>query len=202
MLFSNSYKTILQPVEALFKDRGSKFYAYAFPVRNEHDFKNELKKIKSNTPDATHHCYALILHPDKSFQKSNDDGEPSNTAGKPILRAILAHDLTNIAIVVVRYFGGTMLGVPGLIQAYHQACNEALKLAQSIEILIEDNYQLRCEFSHESEAHRFVKKLGAKIITSSYDIDIKINFSIARSKKNTLKELQEEFYHLEIIDAV
>lgn len=198
MLFSTSFKTITESTEVLFKEKGSKFFAFAFHLNQEEDFKQQLNLLKARFPDATHHCYALVMNPDKSYQKSSDDGEPSNTAGKPILRAILSADLTNVGIVVVRYFGGTMLGVPGLISAYHQSAAEALKLAKVIELQIEDKYILGCDFSKEGEAHRFLKLLDAKIQSANYTDDLKINFSIARSKESKLKELKESFYFLNI----
>lgn len=198
MLFSTSYRTIQEPTEFLFKEKGSKFFAFAFHVNHEDDFKKQMVLLKARYPDATHHCYALVLNPDKSFQKSSDDGEPSNTAGKPILRAILSADLTNIGIVVVRYFGGTMLGVPGLITAYHQSAAEALKLAQVIELQIEDQYQLSCEFPKEGEAHRFLKLLDAKIQSTNYTSELQIVFIISRSKESKLLELKEKFYFLQI----
>src|SRR5215212_6944984 len=96
--------------EALYKDKGSKFYAFVFPVFSEEDSKVRLNELKQKYPDASHHCFAWILHPDKSAQRASDAGEPANTAGKPILRQITANDLTNTLVVVVRYFGGTLLG--------------------------------------------------------------------------------------------
>ena len=154
--------------------------------------------MKARYPDATHHCYALVLNPDKSFQKSSDDGEPSNTAGKPILRAILSADLTNTGIIVVRYFGGTMLGVPGLITAYNQSAVEALKLVPVIELQIEDQYRLSCEFTKEGEAHRFLKLLDAKIQSTNYTLELQIIFSISRSKEAKLVELKDKFYLLQV----
>ncbi len=198
MLFSTSYKTIQDATEFLFKEKGSKFFAFAFHINQEDDFKKQLILLKARYPDATHHCYALVLNPDKSFQKSSDDGEPSNTAGKPILRAILSADLTNIGVVIVRYFGGTMLGVPGLITAYNQSAAEALKLALVIELQIEDQYQLRCEFSKEGDAHRFLKLLDAKIQGTNYTSELQIAFLISRSKESKLLELKEKFYFLDI----
>ncbi len=198
MLFSTSYKTIVAKSEALYKVKGSKFFAIAFPVKNEDEFKIQLHHIKLTYPDATHHCYALILHPDKSFQKSSDDGEPANTAGKPILRAIIANDLTNIAVVVVRYFGGTMLGVHGLIGAYNEAGRAALKVSTAIEIIIEDTYKLHCDMAHEKELHRMMKILNAKIISSIYNENIQIKFSIPRSKEKQLNELKVSFFFFTI----
>lgn len=198
MLFSTSYRTIQESSEFLFKEKGSKFYAFAFPINNEDEFKKQLVLLKARYPDATHHCYALVLNPDKSFQKSSDDGEPSNTAGKPILRAILSADLTNTGIIVVRYFGGTMLGVPGLITAYNQSAVEALKLVPVIELQIEDQYRLSCEFTKEGEAHRFLKLLDAKIQSTNYTLELQIIFSISRSKEAKLVELKDKFYLLQV----
>ena len=198
MLFSTSYRTIQESSEFLFKEKGSKFYAFAFPINNEDEFKKQLVLLKARYPDATHHCYALVLNPDKSFQKSSDDGEPSNTAGKPILRAILSADLTNTGIIVVRYFGGTLLGVPGLITAYNQSAVEALKLVPVIELQIEDQYRLSCEFTKEGEAHRFLKLLDAKIQSTNYTSELQIIFSISPSKEAKLVELKDKFYLLQV----
>ena len=121
MLFTDTYKTIVDKSQGEFKDKGSKFIALAFEVNTEEEVKNILAEIKKEHYNAAHHCYAYILTPSKQIQKSNDDREPNNTAGKPILRAILSHNLTNTLVVVVRYFGGKLLGVPGLIQAYGEA---------------------------------------------------------------------------------
>ncbi len=201
MLFSNSYLSISEPATALIKEKGSKFYAFAFPVKTETEFKNKYLEIKNKYPDATHHCFALVLNPDKSFQKSSDDGEPANTGGKPILRAILANNLTNIGIVVVRYFGGTMLGVPGLINSYNLSAMEAIKSSIKIEIIIELFYEINGDFKYESDMHRFVKKLEAKLINTEYTDDkILIRFSLPRSKANRINELREEFYFLNIIE--
>ncbi len=200
MLFNHSYKTIKEETTFLYKDKGSKFFGFAFPLITEDDFKTRLQNIKKKYPDATHHCYALILNPDKSFQKSNDDGEPANTAGKPILRAILSSDLTNVGVVVVRYFGGTMLGVPGLIHAYNTTAAETLKLAEIVEVQIEDSYELQCEFPKEGEAHRFLKMLEAKIISVNHKDDLCIHFALPRAQTQKLRELKEKFYSLKIIE--
>ncbi len=198
MLFSQGYRTITDATETLFKEKGSKFFAFAIPVKSEDDFKHALQEIKDKYPDATHHCYALVMHPDKSFQKSSDDGEPSNTAGKPILRAIISNDITNIAVIVVRYFGGTMLGVPGLISAYNKSALEALKKATIQDIEIEDLYRLECSFIHESDAHRFIKKLEAKVTASSYEENLILEFLLTRAKFDRIKTLQGDFYFLKI----
>ena len=111
MLFDDSYKTIDAPTEGFFRDRGSKFLAYAYPIKTEDDAKGHLNELYELHPKAVHHCYAYRLGLDRTQFRANDDGEPSGSAGKPILNTIYAHDLTNVLVVVVRYFGGTLLGV-------------------------------------------------------------------------------------------
>lgn len=130
--FVDEYLTISKPSEGLFKDRGSKFLAFAYPVSSEDEIKEIQEHLRSEYHDARHHCYAYMLGKDKNVFRANDDGEPSSTAGKPILGQIKSYDLTNILIVVIRYFGGTKLGVSGLINAYKTAAEEALKNAKII----------------------------------------------------------------------
>jgi uncharacterized YigZ family protein len=146
MLFEDTYQEISEPSEGLFKDRGSKFFAHAYPVWSEDDIKLALDELKKKYYDARHHCYSWVLHPDKSAYRMNDDGEPSSTAGRPIYGQLQSYNLTNILVVVVRYFGGTKLGVPGLINAYKTAAKEALENAEIIEKLIKDVYQV--EFAY------------------------------------------------------
>ena len=120
-LFEDTYQTIEFPAEGIFRDKGSKFIAYAYPFKDEANLKDIIADLKSQHPKARHHCYAYRLSPDRSVFRVNDDGEPSGTAGRPILNVLLSMDVTNILVVVVRYFGGTLLGVPGLINAYKTA---------------------------------------------------------------------------------
>src|SRR3954467_2502978 len=126
MLFDDTYKTIEKPAEGIFRDRGSKFLAYAFPINSENDIKAIVGQLKSEHPKANHHCWAMRLSIDRSVFRLNDDGEPSGTAGRPILNTLFSPDLKNLAVVGVRYFGWTLLGVPGLINAYKAATEEAL----------------------------------------------------------------------------
>ncbi len=126
MLFDDTYYEIKGTGEGLYKSKGSKFFAYAYNVHSEEEIKAHIEALRKQYYDARHHCYAYILHPDKSASRANDDGEPSGTAGKPILNQLLSYNLTNVLVVVVRYFGGTKLGVPGLIEAYKTATKEAL----------------------------------------------------------------------------
>ena len=126
MLFDRDYKSIANSSEVVYTDKGSRFLAFAYPVKDEQQIKIHLSNLKSEYPDATHHCYVWILNADKSAQRINDDGEPANTAARPILKQINALNLTNILLVVVRYFGGKKLGIPGLIEAYGLAAKQSL----------------------------------------------------------------------------
>ena len=126
----DEFKTIKSNSEGLFKDKGSKFYAYAFPIQNEEDVRFYLETVKAEHPKARHACYAYKLGIEETNFRANDDGEPSGSAGKPILNTITSFDLTDTFVVVIRYFGGTLLGVPGLINAYKEATKEALSIAE------------------------------------------------------------------------
>ncbi len=142
-----SFLTIEKPSKGLFKDKGSRFLSFAFPVENEEEIKLILEETRKQYHDARHHCYAWRLGADMLHFRSNDDGEPTNSAGKPILGQIQSYQLTNVLVIVVRYFGGTLLGVGGLIQAYKQASHEALlnaeiiKQYQYLSFLIEFKYE-------------------------------------------------------------
>ena len=133
MLFSDTYKTIEGESQGLFKDRGSRFIALAVPVASQEEIKTRLAELRKEYHDARHHCFAWVLGPDRQAWRVSDDGEPSGTAGKPILAQINARELTNVLIVVIRYFGGTLLGVGGLINAYRSATADALGKATVIE---------------------------------------------------------------------
>jgi len=163
MLFSTSYKMILDNSSDLYKMKGSKFYAFAFPVRTETEIKSHLNALKEKYPDASHHCYGWVLGYDKQNFRANDDGEPSNTAGKPILRQIQKLDLSNILVVVVRYFGGTLLGVPGLIEAYGNAAQACLSISTIETFPILEIYHINCSFGTENEVYRICKQYHCSI---------------------------------------
>ena len=146
MLFEDTFKTISKPSEGIFKDKGSRFIAYLYPIQSELDIKDIIAELKSIHPKASHHCWALRLSQDRSIFRINDDGEPSGTAGRPILNTLLSFDLTNVIAVVVRYFGGTLLGIPGLINAYKTATNEAIQASEIIEKTVDLVFKI--EFSH------------------------------------------------------
>ena len=188
MLFSDTYLTIEKSTEAIFKDKGSKFLAYAYPVENDQQIKEILNQLKKEHHTANHHCYAYRLGADKMNYRANDDGEPNNTAGKPILGQIQSNDLTNILIVVVRYFGGTLLGVSGLINAYKNSAADVIKVSSIIEKQILFNYTIQFYFEHLNDVMKLLKQLDCKIINQQFDNNCEISFSIRKANSEQCEE--------------
>ena len=195
MLFSDKYKEIKSNTTGLYKEKGSKFIAYAFPVYSKDEVKEKLEEVKKIEHSARHHCYAYILHPDKSAQRANDDGEPSSTAGKPILGQILSNGLTNILIVVVRYFGGVKLGVPGLIRSYKTAASDAITDATIITKAIKEHYEVNFKYSQMNDVMRIVKEFDLEVVNTDFGMDCKLIFAVPKSKVdavvNTIKKNHE-----------
>jgi len=192
MLFDDTYRTIEKPVEGIFRDRGSKFLAFAFPVKSEGELKGNLSLLKLEHPKANHHCWAMRLTPDRAVFRVNDDGEPSGTAGRPILNTLLSRDLTNLAVVAVRYFGGTLLGVPGLINAYRTATEDALKQAVIIEKTVNDVYSIEFNYLQMNDVMRLIKEDNLAIIEQSFDNNCSISVSIRKMQVNqTLAKLSK-----------
>ena len=184
MLFEDTYKTIKTPSEGLFKDRGSKFLAYAYPIEHENEIKPLVENLKKEHFKAVHHCYAYRLGLDRSNFRVNDDGEPSGTAGKPILNTLLSQEITNVLVVVVRYFGGTLLGVPGLINAYKSATIEALAVADIIEKTVNDVYNVSFEFVQMNDVMKVVKEFSLKIRNQTYDNQCTIKLEFRKTLTN------------------
>lgn len=191
-LFRTSYRSINESADLLYKSKGSKFYTFAFPVVNEQQIKDKLNELRLRYPDATHHCYAYCLYPDASIFRANDDGEPSGTAGRPILRQIQKLELTNTLVVVVRYFGGTLLGVPGLIEAYGDSAAECLAKCSISEHDIYEIYQLDAPFGIENEVYKLCKQLRlSPILLNSNDyfsVQIKVPLRMADSFKKAVSQ--------------
>lgn len=198
MLFSDTYLVPKAESHANLREKGSKFLAYVYPVNSENEIKEKIALLKSKYPDATHHCYAWILNPDSSAQRSTDDGEPSNSAGKPILRAIISKGLTNILVVVVRYFGGTQLGIPGLIQAYGDAAKAALDLCPTEEKFITQNYLLSADFTQEHEIHRIIQTYKASVLDSVYTENVTYKLGVRRSLAGEFEKKCKDNYLLEL----
>ena len=188
MLFSDTYLTIERPVEALFKDKGSKFIGLAYPVQHEQQVKEILQGLKKEHHTANHHCYAYRLGADKLTFRANDDGEPSNTAGKPILGQIQSHDLTDILIVVVRYFGGTLLGVSGLIHAYKTTAAETIKVSKVVEKQILFSYTIHFPFEQLNDVMKILKQSDSRITAQEFDNNCKISFHIRKASSEACEE--------------
>lgn len=184
MLFDDTYRTIQQPAEGLFRDRGSKFLAFAYPISAEGEIKLIVAQLKAEHPKANHHCWAMRFTADRSVFKLNDDGEPSGTAGRPILNILLSRDLTNILVVVVRYFGGTLLGVPGLINAYKQATEDALNQSVIIQKTVNDIYIISFNYLQMNEIMRLVKENNLTIIEQQFDNNCTLMASIRKMDVN------------------
>jgi uncharacterized YigZ family protein len=204
MSIAESYNTIGQPSSAEFKDRGSKFIANAFPVSAVEEFKKYLEEIRKIHSKATHHCFAYRIGTDKNLFRVSDDGEPSGTAGKPILGQIDSKDLTNTLVIVTRYFGGSLLGVPGLINAYKMAASMALQVIPVVRKDIEVCYRLHFDYSRINEIMRVVKQRNARVI--SQELQLFPEMVIAVPLKNaeiTLSDLNDiqglEYKKMELI---
>lgn len=191
-MFDDTYKTIVSITEGIYRDKGSKFIAIAIPVTSENEVKLKITEIKKQYFDARHHCYAYILGYKKSAYRINDDGEPSGTAGKPIHGQILSKDLTNILIVVVRYFGGVKLGVSGLITAYKEAAKAALECAQIVEKTVNETYLVYVNYELMNKVMQLLKLDFIQIQKQYYDNQYIIEFSIRmREADRIINELRK-----------
>lgn len=199
MLFSDTYQTITQASEGIFRDKGSKFIGYAFHIRNEAEVKEITAKLRSEHSKARHFCWAIRLTPDRNVHKFNDDGEPSGTAGRPILNALLSADVTNILVVVVRYFGGTLLGVPGLINAYKTATVEALNAAEIITKTVNDVYELEFDYLMMNDVMRVIKEEQLEVLNQQFDMNCKLSFEV---RKANLNQVMGKFDKIEGLKTV
>src|SRR5688572_6607814 len=177
------YQTIEKESVAEFKDRGSRFLAYAFPISSTDDFKKRLKELKEEHSKAVHHCFAYRVGTDGNNFRGSDDGEPSGSAGKPILGQIDSKELTNTAIIVVRYFGATLLGVPGLINAYKTAASFALQLNPIIKKPVLINYRLQFDYTILNDVMRIIKKNDCIILRQELQLFCMIEASIPKSNQ-------------------
>ncbi len=198
MLFEDTYLTIEKASEGIFKDKGSKFFAYAFPVSSEEKIKEHLAELRKLHPSARHHCYAFRLGAAKQAFRANDDGEPSNTAGKPILGQIQSKDLTNILIVVVRYFGGTLLGVSGLINAYKLAALDSIQNATIIEKTVDEVYELKFDYLQMNDVMRIIKDEHLQILHQNFELNGELSFSVRKSNSTKVYDMFSKISNLEI----
>lgn len=195
---ASKYHILGAQTQILYKEKGSKFIAYGFHVDNEHNIKQQLLAVKKEHPTATHHCYAWTIGIGKIVTRANDDGEPANTAGKPILAQIQGHALVNCLIVVVRYFGGTLLGVNGLINAYKSAAFQLIEASQVKAFYPMLNLRITCEVQDLSVLMRTLKQLDAKIHHQDFDERYLILCAIRCELEDTLIVMVKELYQLTI----
>ena len=199
MLFDYTYKEITANSQGLYKEKGSRFIAYAYSVYDLDSIKKYLKEIKNIESSASHYCYAYRLYPDKSLYKFNDDGEPAYTAGKPILKQIEKNELTNILIIVVRYFGGVKLGIPGLIRSYKTAAINVLINSSIIIKTIKDKYVVMFEPQHMNDVMRLIKQNNLEIIRTGFQNACSITFLVDRKKTDLVLSLFRKNHNLKIV---
>jgi len=197
-MFNDTYKEIKNPTTGLYKEKGSKFFSYLFPVYSEEEVKEKLEEVKKLEHAARHHCYAYILDPDKSSQRANDDGEPSSTAGRPILGQIQSNDLTNILIIVVRYFGGVKLGVPGLIRSYKTAAADAISQGVFITKTIKEQYKVSFKYSQMNDVMRLIKEHELEVVNTDFQIDCNLIFAVAKNKADSVVETFKKNHKLKV----
>lgn len=192
----DAFLTVSRKGTGLYKDKGSKFLFFSFPVENEEDIKSELASLRKTYFDATHYCYAWILGPKGNQFRANDDGEPNHSAGDPILGQIRSHQLTNVLIVVVRYFGGTKLGVSGLIQAYKTSAALAIEENEIIEKRVMEELLIEFGYPQMNEVMKIVKAENLEIKSQELGLDCQLRLEM---RKGILEEVKEK---LEEIDGL
>ena len=177
----DTYRTLAAPAEGLYKEKGSKFLAFAYPVRSQEEIKAHLEQLRKDYFDARHHCYAYILGPRKDAFRANDDGEPSGTGGRPIHGQLLSADLTDTLIVVVRYFGGILLGASGLANAYKAAARDAIDHATIVEKTIDCRYRLSFAYETMNDVMRILKEFDLKPEKQDFNLDCSLEVSVRQS---------------------
>lgn len=195
----DTYKTIQKSSEeTLFKDRGSKFFGYAFPVLSEDDIKNALEELRKKHSSARHFCYAWQLGTEKISYRANDDGEPSNSAGQPIYGQLQAFDVTNVLVVSVRYFGGTKLGVGGLINAYRTSAQLALDASEIVERTIDKDFQLNFGYDMMNKVQRIIKEKNLSIVSQKMELDCEFVIAVRKKEAQAIFEIFEALFKVEV----
>jgi uncharacterized YigZ family protein len=182
---SDNYLTIMTPSRGMYKEKGSRFLSFAFPVSGQEDIKPLIDKIRKDHHEARHHCYAYIIGQERNIWRVNDDGEPSGTAGRPILGQINSSGLTNILIIVTRYFGGTLLGVSGLINAYRSAAYSAIENAVIVECTLNEYFEITFPYEKMNNVMKILKECNIGQSDQSFDIECRIivNFRVSASEE-------------------
>lgn len=183
-----AYHTISTEGEGLYKEKGSKFIAHAYHVRDEEEVSERLEELRKTYHDARHHCYAYVLNPDRNIYRANDDGEPNHSAGDPILGQINSKQLTDVLVVVIRYFGGTKLGVSGLINAYKTAAEAALNQAKITKVDITETIQLQYSYEATNEVMRLIDEFELQVINQEFTANCTLKAAIKIGKVKAFKE--------------
>ena len=195
----DTYNTISAPSEeTLFKEKNSKFFGYAFPVTKEDEVKEKIDILKKQHHSARHWCYAFQLGTEQLYYRANDDGEPNNSAGMPIYGQIQSFDVTNVLVVVVRYFGGVKLGVGGLISAYKTSAQLALEASQIIEKTIDTHYQIKFGYANMNKVMRVIKEKNINIISQKMEMDCEIIISTRKKNAPSVEEAFNNLYEISI----
>jgi len=195
---SNFFRSIEKASVAEFRDRGSRFLAFAFPVQNADEFKKRLKELREEHPKAAHHCFAYRIGTDGTNFRSSDDGEPAGSAGKPILGQLDSKELTNTAVVVVRYFGGTLLGVPGLINAYKTVTALALQLTPIVQKPVLAMYRLHFDYTLMNDVMMAVKRFGCSITKNEAQLFCEMEVGIPRENLELCLAKLRDMHGLEV----
>lgn len=197
-----SYNTIDQESVAEFSDRGSRFIAYAFSIKTVEEFKEHLQKLKKEHPKAVHHCFAYRIGLDGNTFRVSDDGEPSGSAGRPILGQIDSRELTDVAIIVVRYFGGTLLGVPGLINAYKTVSALSLQVVPVIQKHIEDRYELEFDYTLVNEVMTVIKRYPCTVYKQDMQLFCRFSIGIPRQHLETCLQQLKHIHGVDLRQTV
>lgn len=186
---NDTYKSISEPSSGSYRELGSRFLSFVYPVSTEVEIKEIIASVKKEYFDARHHCYAYRLGPSGELWRANDDGEPSSTAGKPILGQLLSRDISDVLAVVVRYFGGTKLGVPGLIRAYRAAASDALDKCEIITKICMEPLVVTFPYAGTDQILKIIREYGAVIREQTYDNVCRIKVELGRSRKESLSRV-------------
>ena len=195
---SDTYKTIITPTEGIYKEKGSKFLSFAIPVSSADEVKEIVKNYRKEYYDSRHVCYAYMLGADRKEFRANDDGEPSGTAGRPILGQINSRELTNILVIVVRYFGGILLGTGGLVVAYKEATTDALDQAEVIEKTVDESISIVFDYVLMNEVMRIIKDTNAQISSQNFEDQCAMQLSIRKQDAGLLSAKLAKIYGLQI----
>lgn len=199
LIASDTYKTIASPTEEiLLKEKSSKFFGYSFPVSNDEEIKKHLDVLRKKHPGAVHFCYAYQIGTEKIIYRANDDGEPNNSAGAPIYGQIQSHGLTNILIVVVRFFGGIKLGVGGLISAYKSAAQLSLENATIVEKTINNHFVVSFDYKNLNKVMRIIKEKHLEIISQKMELNCEIEISTRKKNAEMICSIFSDLYEISI----